>query len=439
MCGPWPSVSPPELGRAGTAVSDPDTGNRILRVTESGSFGESPGTAYKVFDAGWRQAWNADNTRILVLPWRPDGTRNPAYWIGFDPEKMTLTREHGSVPSDFSDLQWDQDDPSLIVGLAGGVAKSYEIRRHKFATIFDPHKLRWRGGWISSWGGDRVCIAEGPQDEGRRVICYDRRTGATRTIHLGEQTSGGRPFRVLLRDRPVSLPRNVGIHTITLAPDGRWLAIDTHGNATCSVQDMPDYAGTALFIDLETSSAHEWNIACGQTHWAFGYGGVLIQSASPKWNAAGASGPCESDSRGIARRRAGLGIDTSFAQLLPCAAFRNPTWGVNVHLTWTNNTGDNTAPVVLSTVSSGTGAGLLWNEIAAVQTDCDPYKAAVWRFAQTWNDPVLKQCGFLEYSSPSVSRDGRWALFPSNWRGQTGSKGVCAAGARTDVFLFELR
>jgi hypothetical protein len=29
-----------------------------------------------------------------------------------------------------------------------------------------------------------------------------------------------------------------GIHTITLAPDGVWLAIDTHGNARCSVAGL---------------------------------------------------------------------------------------------------------------------------------------------------------------------------------------------------------
>src|SRR5512143_3418267 len=62
-CGPWPTATPLELGRAGTTTVDPDTRNRVLRVTEPGSFREARATAFKVLDAGWRAAWNADSSR----------------------------------------------------------------------------------------------------------------------------------------------------------------------------------------------------------------------------------------------------------------------------------------------------------------------------------------------------------------------------------------
>lgn len=439
-CGAWPSLKPPELGRAGTATADPDTGNRVLRVTEAGSFGEDRGTAFKVFDAGWRPAWNANSTRFAVVPWRPGSVRHAAYWLGFDGPEMRLTKETGTVPGDFSDFQWDPSEPDLLVGLADGVAKSYHVQRHKFETIFDPAKTHWRGQpWISAWGGDRVCVAEGPQDEGHRLVCYDRRRKTSQVIDLREQTLDGKPLPVRFRGESAALPRSAGIHTITLAPDGRYLAIDSHGNTVCGTPGLPNYASTALFIDLDGGAGYEWNVSCGSTHWAYGYDSVMMQSTSPKWTPKDNNGPCNSDSRGVARRRTDADIDSSLAILQPCRAFDPATWDVNVHLTWANNAPGNSAPVVIATVSGHAGAGMLWNEIAAAETTAAPYSGRLWRFAQTWNDPVSSQCRFLDYSSPSVSPNGRWVLFPSNWRGQTGKDGVCAGGGRTDVFVFELR
>jgi hypothetical protein len=317
------------------------------------------------------------------------------------------------------------------------------VNRKRFVTVFDPSKTKWRAGaWLSAWGGRRVCIAEGPQDKGYRLVCADRDSGKTQVVDLHAQTIGGRPFTVYFQGKPVDLPRAVGVHTITLAPDGNWLAIDTHGNAQCSVKGLPNYAGTAVFLNLETNTAYEWNTACGGTHWAYGHGGVMMQSVSPKWTATGAEGPCNSDSRGIARRNTDGTIDSSYIPTGPCAFFKSATWAVNVHLSWTNNRSGETAnryPVLLSTISGAGGGLFLANDIAAMETTAPAYKGRLWRFAQTWNDPVKDQCGFLEYSSPSISPDGRWALFPSNWRGQTGSKGVCAKGNRTDVFVFELK
>jgi hypothetical protein len=442
-CGAWATATPPALGDAGTTTADPDTGNRVLRATRPGSFGEEPRTAFKVFDGGWRPAWNADSTRFIVVPWSNRQVRSHAYWVGFDGGGMKLTGRTGRVPDDFSDFQWDQFDPDLIVGLADGAATTYNVTKKKYAKIFDPSGTRWRAGaWMSAWGGERVCITEGPQDKGYRVVCSERESAKTHVIDLHDQTIGGRPFTVYFQGKPVELPGSVGVHTITLAPDGNWLAVDTHGNTPCSVKGLPNYAGTAIFINLETNTGYEWNTACGGTHWAYGYGGGMMQSASPKWTPAGNEGPCNSDSRGIARRNTDSTVDSSYALTGPCSFFNPATWAVNVHLSWTNNRDDdrvNQYPVLLSTIS-GAGSGLfLANDIAAMETSAPAYQGRLWRFAQTWNDPVKSQCGFLEYSSPSISPDGRWAIFPSDWRGQTGSGGVCAQGNRTDVFVFELK
>jgi hypothetical protein len=324
-----------------------------------------------------------------------------------------------------------------------GVAKSYNVTTSAWTTVFDPATTGWGATpWISGWGGNSVCIAQGPQDTGYRLACYDRQSARPQVIDLRAQTINGNSFTVYFKGNPVVLPTSVGIHTITMAPDGKWLAIDTHGNSMCSIGGLNNYASTALFINLETGTGYEWNTACGGTHWAYGFNSVMMQSVSPKWTATGASGPCNSDSRGVARRNTDATIDSSYSLTGPCSFFSQATWNVNVHLSWTNNVNDanaNQYPVLLATTNEGVPNSFLWSDVAAMETTVPQYQGRLWRFAQTWNSQTSTQCGFLLYSSPSISRDGKWALFPSNWRGQTGSNGVCTNGQRTDLFVFELK
>ncbi len=442
-CGLWPTTAAPRLGRPGSIVEDPDSGNRVLRVTGPGSFGEGPAAAFKVFDAGWRRAWNADSTRFLVIPWSNAPVRHDSYWLSFDGGRMALGRESGPLPGDLEDIQWDPTNPDLVVGLFRGIATSYNVRSGKYADVFDPSKTRWGSQpWTSSWGAGRVCIADGPQDKGTRIVCATRGGSKASVIDLRAQTIDGKPLAISLRGQPARLPASIGIHTIMLAPDGKWLAVDTHGNTMCKVPDLGGYSPTELFINLENGAGYEWNIACGGTHWAYGYDGVMAQSVTPRWTPTGADGPCNSDSRGIARRPTGADADSGFTILGPCAFFQPPTWAVNVHLSWLNNRAGERAnqyPVLLATITGTRATVFLGNEIAAMEIAAPPYRGRIWRFAQTWNDPTRSQCGFLEYSSPSISPDGKWALYPSNWQGQTGPGGVCTGGNRTDVFLFELR
>ena len=167
----------------------------------------------------------------------------------------------------------------------------------------------------------------------------------------------------------------------------------------------------------------------------------MMQSASSKWTSTGANNPCNSDSRGIGRRSTDGAIDSSYVTTQPCTFFNPATWNISVHLSWTNNFNDanvNKYPVLMATSNEGVSNMFLYSDIAAMETSAAPFQGRIWRFAQTWNDQTQNQCGLIGYASPSISRSGRFAIFPSNWRGQTGSNGVCTNGNRTDVFLLEL-
>jgi hypothetical protein len=442
-CGAWPSTTPPALGPAGTTTSDPDTHNRVLRVTQSGSFGESAGAAFKAFDGGWKKAWNADSTRFFAVTWNTGLVQHGVNWVGFNAASMSLSGASGPVPNQFTDVQWDDSNPDQVVGLVGGIAKGYDVVTNTWSTIFDPASSNWGGTpWISGWGGSSVCIAEGPQDSGYRLACYDRATSTARAINLRAQTINGSKFTVYFQGKPVTLPSSIGVHTITMGQDGKWLAIDTHGNTGCSIGGQTNYASTAIFINLATNTGYEWNVACGSTHWAYGFNSVMAQSVSPKWTSTGTNGACNFDSRGVAKRNTDSLIDSSFAEMGSCNFYTPSTYNINVHLSWANNKNDanaNNYPVLVATTNEGISNSFLWSDIAAMEMSQSQYQGRMWRFAQTWNDQTSKQCGFLLYSSPAISRDGKWALFPSNWRGQTGSNGVCTNGKRTDLFVFELK
>lgn len=435
-CGAWPSKTPPTLGATGSVVRDADTGNRILRVTTAGSFGEPLKAAFKGFDAGWKALWNSNSTRFIVQSW---GGLGRAYWIKFDPATMSSSLG-GVVPSAFGDYQFDTINPDLIVGLVGGVAKSYNVVTGAWATIFDPKATGWSvGSWISAWGGPTVCIASVGQDTGTKTLCYDRQSGRTWLIDYRSQTINGLKFPVLLNGALTTLPATTTHHTIMVGLEGDWLAVDTHGNALCSVPGLANYASTTLFLNLHSKTGHEWTTACGGTHWAYGWDGAILQSASPKWTATGAQGPCNSDSRGILRRETSSAIDLGSVELLPCSFFQKPTWAVSVHLAWPTNVA-NDAPVILSASNEGaTPQGFMTGELDAVETIGIAYGARLWRFAQLWNEPPNQGCGFLAYSSPSVSPNGRWAVYPSTFMGATGAGGPCTNGRRTDVFVWELK
>lgn len=443
-CKAWPSTTPPTIGGVGSIASDPDTHNRVMRVTQSGSFGEAASSSFKTYDGGWKNAWNADNTRILVWTWSGGLVKFAAHWVGFDPTTMKLTGTGTNVPSQFVDEEWDQTNPDLIVGLASGAAATYNVVTKVQTQVFNPGSVNWGGTpWIASWGGNRVCMASGPQDLGYRLACHDRQTGASQAIDLRANTINGAKFTVYLNGKAITIPSGVTIHTITMAPDGKWLAVDTHGNTLCSIGTVKNYASTSLFIDLQTNTGYEWNVACGGTHWAYGFNSVMMQSTSAKWTGTnGPNGPCNSDSRGVAKRTTDSATDSSLIITEPCLFFNPATWSVSVHLSWTNNSNSanaNNPPVMMATSNEGVSNSFLWSDIAGVESATPQFQGRLWRFAQHWNDKATAQCGFMSYSSPSISRDGRYALYPSDWRGQTGSNGNCTNKRRTDVFVFELK
>ena len=116
------------------------------------------------------------------------------------------------------------------------------------------------------------------------------------------------------------------------------------------------------------------------------------------------------------------------------------------HTSWGNAQPDTLVPVISSTYRYGdnTTAWRAWDdEIMAIETGAPAgMGATVWRFAHhrsaVASDVNPFAISFWYTPRANVSRNGRWAIFTSNWEKTIGTDSRDGS-FRTDVFLVELK
>jgi len=124
---------------------------------------------------------------------------------------------------------------------------------------------------------------------------------------------------------------------------------------------------------------------------------------------------------------------TQVIQLVWPVAFR---WGVTQHFSWTNVTATDSVPVCLSTYEYEDNQAEMiepyQGEIDCVETD--GLQSTVWRFAH--NRATFVEGVFHSQPLGSVSRDGRFFAFQSNWDEQLGY--LSNGEPRADVWIVKL-
>ena len=113
----------------------------------------------------------------------------------------------------------------------------------------------------------------------------------------------------------------------------------------------------------------------------------------------------------------------------------------DVHLSWSNVDPNDSFPVLSATRSiTAPFPGPWYNEVIGIAADGS---GKVWRFAHTFN--TAKSHRFApQQAIGSVSQDGRFFVFSSDWMGTLGSESgahTCTIGkdCRGDVFVVELQ
>jgi hypothetical protein len=464
----------PKLGRSGTTTTDPDFGTTVLRVTQGGSCGGASTDQFSGADAGWKPIVSVDDTGILIG--RQDGY---VFWQPINPTNMTLNGSCQTVVPTYlsyiNAIGMSRTTPNLVYGLSGTVIKSVQMPRGITKAVHDMAAIpgfRIHSPYLLYFdAGDQLfCTSNNYQDAGTQLGCYNKSNGTTYVLNLANatvQTNSGSP--VALDNLNSSLLAGCGIHEFIVSDDATWVKIEfDECNDSANEQNGPwpnqSYVNHGeVFWQVGTNHV-TYEVYNAGGHQAMGWGSAYINSpGTPPFDEVCGSvwGQYIQALEFMYMFGNNLGSGAippsppaaNYTQLAAC----NPplgqgSAGYSVHQSWLNNYGDsyqNQYPIFANTAELTSLSGVyLMNEIFAVSTQqgyanlqAGIYRtssnATIWRFAHTYNDPTNNQCGGIVYDTVSVSADGKYAAFTSDWMGQTGT-GPCTNNRRTDLFLVKL-
>lgn len=407
--------SAPQMGPAGSVITDPSFGSRILRVTDEKADPTGKGRWLATPSSAEQNPWNANSTIFYV------NTAGGQYLVyDFEPGKMSA-RQRGVIRAGWGgEPQFSYTRSDIVYGVRGRNAafQEYEISRGKvntLHTISDCVRSDTPGHSITvSADDERMSTSVGPQqDENYLVYVYDRKRGCrwynTETGEIGGQWGA---------KGQIEAPDRFRIHNQRLSKSGKFIWIQRGHNIK----------GKHWVVwEVDTMKVAACPSQC-RGHNAVGYSHLITPS--------GFVHPLN-----LIERR----LD-NLDDVKPLISGLQPLNGVQFwydsHLSWNNADPQDSKPICLSTYleSNPKTPGMTpavfhaWdNEIVCVATDGKDSK--VWRFAHTYS---TAKNGFWSTPRGNVSPDGRFFMFTSDWQDQLGMK-PSGNGYRTDVFIVELK
>lgn len=434
---------PPDMGNlkgAGTIVTDPSFANRVARITDSRT---NPGKLNRTYMAGQGGSadvniWNTDSTMLFVQD--NGGWMFP---LTFDPVSLKTGRLYASnFPTD-GGLKvrgtgaWSFTDPNTLYTIepATTVLNKYDftdrVNPPTPTQIFDfrsgSHCLP--AGFTVTWsnvGGvssDDAVFAIAYSDTGNQgtgVYAVAYKAGKGCTLY---NTKTGRVTGDWGTQGEVSVPDRFSIHNVKLSKDGNWLVIV---NTTCFAGNCEgpffwQVGTTTVNACAKNGCSGHWTE--GQTTWINGDGmpvGAGVYETG-QYKARNFSAPA--DPRSLVSQFP-VGLQSPY----------------DMHASWNNADSADTNPIFSSTWTPVTSPWLPWhNEILGVS----PVDGTVWRFAHTYIT-ARSQRFSTKYGIGSISQDGRFFAFSSDWMGTLGSESgssSCTVGTdcRGDVFVVALQ
>jgi hypothetical protein len=407
---------PPSLGPAGSVITDPNFGSRILRVTDARSDQGRPAGPLYTPSSAEQNSWNKNSTMFYVVT---SGGTFLLYY--FDPAKLA------AGPARTPSLPWGPEpqfsyrQPNILYGINrnAGAFEQYDTSSGRVTEINTPSKCVKLG---SGEGAAAVTVSADDnrftamlgtrQDEFRMVYVYDRTQGCrwynTQTGEIGGQWGP---------KGTISVPDRFPLHNARMAKSGKFIYM-TRGSG-----GGPGHGW--LVWEIDTMNVGVCARACSGHH-VLGYTHII-----------GSSGFVHP-------------MDTLMWPLhhleesKPLITGLEPGHAVwfDSHFSWNNVDPNDSTPVCFSTYQptnpNTPGAPLLatgpWeNEIDCAETDGNASK--VWRFAHTYS---TAKNGFWSTPRGNVSQDGKFFMFTSDWQDQLG-KMPNGNQYRTDVFVVELK
>ena len=433
--GTTPNVG--QLIGANTIITDPDFSNRIVRVTDANTNPAKANFTYVTTGGSADEnIWNEDSTMFVITD-----TGGSAYPFSFDPVAMQASRLYvSSFPStngfvtvgqgswshtnnnvlylpdvasrapiidslDFTDrstppspqvvYNFTTSPNCLPSGLAGGTTFTIQGGTSKDDTVFAMA--------YSSNGGQNTAAYVGIYKVGSGCRWYNTSTGQVG----GDWGPSG----------SVNVTDTFTIHNVKISKDGQWAVIVSGGclTSSCNGHYFWQIGTTQVNVCPQLCDGH---FTEGYTHWVNNstntqQAGQVIRPFS---NTAGTSQLISN-------------FPTGFV----------PPW--DTHQSWNNVDSADSLPVFQSIWSPVTPFPTAWyNEIQGVAADGS---GTVWRFAHNFITAQSQRFS-TKYGIGSVSQDGKFFIFSSDWLGTVGSESGasgCTIGAdcRGDVFVVELK
>ena len=430
---------PPNVGNllgANTVVTDPDFGNRIVRITDSKTNPEATfeNRTYVTTSSGSADdnLWNTDSTLFIV-----QDSGAGSYPFSFNPSTMQAARMYvASFPTTnglklWDDGTWSRVSPNVLYTYNGTAISKYDFTDRTNPPspepVYDFTSSRncLPAGFAETWkarggvSGDDTVFGmaysnRGGQGTGVFVAVYKVGSGCSVLNTQTGQVGGdwGANGTINVTDRWT-------IHNVKLSKDGNWMVIVSTLCTSNSCSTSP------YFWQIGTTNV----ISCGDGgscsgHWTEGYRHWENNDNSPMSNQVIRS----------------LGQATSVSNLTHTFP-PGITVPFDQHQSWNNVDPADSLPFFSTTCSSTTPFPAPWyNEIIAVSVDGS---GKTWRFAHSFIT-ARSQTFSTKNGIGTVSQDGKFFVFSSDWMGKLGSvKGAttCTTGSdcRGDVFVVELR
>jgi hypothetical protein len=411
-----PMLPPPR----NVVFTDPDFGASMVRATEASTNLELPGTFSRTEGSGEANEWSADTRKFYVIE---KGGQSLVF--AFDPATMRISSLPNARPGQGlllplrAGASFSFKNSDLIYGTSDAdplTIRSYDFSTGTSAAVIDTTTCGLEPPLVSgpsvvsdddvtpSLDDNRVSISEGGSQFGDHmfVVVYDKHLGCrwynTQTGQVGGQWGA----------TGVATATSFLIRHAYLSRSGKYVLISTDGFgwhvwdlatlnvSTCPVGSRPDEC---------------------EGYYAVGYNTLV--------NGPGITGEMQTAKRGFNNI-------FQIEQLVWPVLYQ---WGQERHFTWSNVNVHDRDPVCGSTYSYDGDTSIdqpFAGEIFCIETD--GLASTVWRFAHnraTYIPPV-----FNTQPLGSVSRDGHFFLFTSNWDAQLGT-GIDGKPL-SDVFIVKL-
>ena len=429
--------TPPSVGilsGANAIVNDPDFGNRIVRITDANTDSTAgyKNRTYETTASGSADdnLWNTDSTLFIVQDTGAGGVP-----FSFNPSTFQAGRLYASSFPATNGMKlpgggiWSRVNPNLLYTYSGTVINKYDFTDRTNPpspqAVYDftssPNCLP--AGFTATWytvggvSGDDSVLAmgysnAGYQETGVYVVAYKVGGGCSVLNTQTGQVSGdwGSRGTINIADRWT-------IHNVKMSKDGNWMIISSNVCTASSCSQNPYFwqIGTTNVSSCGAGGYCGGHFTEGYTHFVNNYNSPLTSQ--------------------VTRPFADSTVVSTLSTIFPAGD------NIDQHQSWNNVDPGDSVPFLSTTYGQTFPFPAPWyNEIIGIAADGS---GKTWRFAH--NFITTRSLNFsTQWGIGTVSQDGKYFLFSSDWMGTLGSESgaeTCTLGSdcRGDVFVLELK